>query len=66
LRKKQYEKTDEEMLEIAKEIVLIKTKNQLNLLKNMRDKDDLFKKEIENTKSIISKIPQSENYESLL
>jgi CRISPR/Cas system-associated endonuclease Cas1 len=66
LRKKQYEKTEEEMLEIAKEIVLIKTKNQLNLLKNIRGKDDLFKKEIENTKGIISKIPQSENYESLL
>ncbi len=66
LRKKQYEKTDEEMLEIAKNIILLKTKNQLNLLKNVRNKDDLLKKEIEKTKEIIDKIPQSENYESLL
>lgn len=29
LRKKQYEKNDEEMLQIAKNIVLLKTKNQL-------------------------------------
>jgi CRISPR/Cas system-associated endonuclease Cas1 len=66
LRKKQYEKTEQEMLEIAKEIILLKTKNQLNLLKNVRNKDEIFKKEIKQTQEIIDKIPQSENYESLL
>lgn len=66
LRKKQYEKTEEEMLEIAKNIILLKTRNQLNLLKKTRNKDELFKKEIGKAKEIIEKIPQSENYESLL
>lgn len=66
LRKKQYEKTDEEMLQIAKEIVLLKTKNQLNLLKNIRNKDELLKQEIEKTKEIILKIPECNEYESLL
>ncbi|NDK07887.1 type V CRISPR-associated endonuclease Cas1 [Candidatus Gracilibacteria bacterium] len=66
LRKKQYEKTEEEMLEIAKEIVLLKTRNQLNLLKNIRDKSEVLKKEIEKTKEIIAKIPRTTNYESLL
>lgn len=66
LRKKQYEKTEDEMLCIAKNIVILKTKNQLNLLKNIRNKNSLIKNEIENTKSIIEKIPLSENYEVLL
>jgi CRISPR/Cas system-associated endonuclease Cas1 len=39
LRKKQYEKTEEEMLEIAKNIVRLKTRNQLALLKITREKD---------------------------
>lgn len=66
LRKKQYEKTEEEMLEIAKEIILLKTKNQLSLLKNFRDKSEKLKIEIQKSKDIIEKIPQVENYESLL
>lgn len=66
LRKKQYEKTDEEMLHIAKEIILLKTKNQLSLLKNFRDKSENLKQEIQKTKDIIEKIPWAENYESLL
>jgi CRISP-associated protein Cas1 len=66
LRKKQYEKTEEEMLSIAKEIVLLKTKNQLNLLKNIRDKGEWLKWEIQRTKDIIEKIPSTDNYESLL
>lgn len=55
LRKKQYEKTDEEMLHIAKEIILLKTKNQLSLLKNFRDKSENLKQEIQKTKDIIEK-----------
>lgn len=66
LRKKQYEKTEEEMLHIAKEIILLKTRNQLSLLKNFRDKSENLKWEIEKTKDIIEKIPLAENYESLL
>lgn len=66
LRKKQYEKTEEEMLHIAKEIILLKTRNQLSLLKNFRDKSESLKWEIEKTKDIIKKIPWAENYESLL
>ena len=66
LRKKQYEKTEEEMLSIAKEIILLKTKNQLSLLKNFREKSSDLKKEILKTKDIIEKISWAENYESLL
>jgi len=66
LRKKQYEKTDEEMLEIAKNIVFLKTQNQLNLLKSIREKSDFTKKDIEKVKEIILKIESVENYESLL
>lgn len=66
LRKKQYEKTEEEMLQIAKEIVLLKTRNQLSLLKWFRDKDDDLKKEIQKAKDIIDKIPSAIDYESLL
>jgi CRISPR/Cas system-associated endonuclease Cas1 len=54
------------MLDIAKEIVLLKTRNQLNLLKNIRDKTEILKNEIERTKEIIEKIPRTTNYESLL
>gem|GEM_PF-745937 len=66
MRKKQYEKTEEEMLEIAKNIVLLKTNNQLKLLKNIREKQWFIKRDIEKIKEIIKKIPESTNYESLL
>lgn len=66
LRKKQYEKTEEEMLHIAKEIIILKTKNQLSLLKSFREKSDDLKKEIEKTKDIIEKISSADNYETLL
>lgn len=66
LRKKQYEKTEEEMLEIAKKIVLLKTKNQLSLLKNIRVKEDCTKQDIKWINEIILKIPNSENYDNLL
>ena len=66
LRKKQYEKTEEQMLEIAKNIVLLKTNNQLQLLKNIRNKEWFIKKDIEKIKKIIEKIPESETYENLL
>jgi hypothetical protein len=54
------------MLEIAKNIVLIKTNNQLKLLKNIRNKEWFIKKDIEKIKEIIKKIPESKDYESLL
>jgi CRISPR/Cas system-associated endonuclease Cas1 len=54
------------MLEIAKEIILLKTKNQLSLLKSIRKKDGDLKKEIDNIKNLIEKIPSSETYENLL
>jgi CRISPR/Cas system-associated endonuclease Cas1 len=66
LRKKQYEKTELEMLEIAKEIVFLKMTNQINLLKSIRGKDVELKKEIDKAKAIIEKIPKTDNYESLL
>lgn len=66
LRKKQYEKTEEEMLDIAKNIVLLKTNNQLKLLNNIREKEWFIKKDIESIKEIILKIPNSETYENLL
>lgn len=66
LRKKQYEKTEEEMLEIAKQIILLKTKNQLNLLKGIREKDEWLKWEIEKAKNIIAKICEVKSSESLL
>ncbi len=66
LRKKQYEKTDEEMFEIAKEIILLKTKNQLELLKLSREKDFNLKWDINKITWIIKKINDSKNYESLL
>lgn len=66
LRKKQYEKTEEEMLEIAKKIILLKTKNQLSLLKEIRNKDTLIKGNIIKIEEIILKIPDSIEYENLL
>lgn len=66
LRKKQYEKTDEEMFEIAKEIILLKTKNQLELLKLTREKDFNLKWDINKIVWIIEKIDWSKDYESLL
>lgn len=66
LRKKQYEKSEENMLEIAKNIIKIKTKNQLELLKLTREKDFSLKWDISKIKWIIEKIDNSENYETLL
>ena len=66
LRKKQYEKTELEMLEIAKHIVTLKTSHQLKLLKDFREKDDNLKNEIQKIKEIIIKIPTTDNYETLL
>lgn len=66
LRKKQYEKTEEEMLEIAKNIVRLKTKNQLALLKAIREKDLDLKGDIDGIWGIISKIDSVEDYKSLL
>lgn len=66
LRKKQYEKTDEEMLFMAKELILLKTRNQLSLLKWFRNKEDEIKLEIKRIQDIIEKIPKSETYENLL
>lgn len=66
LRKKQYEKTDEEMFEIAKSIVLLKSKNQLTLLKNIREKEESLKEEIKQVENILEKISTSDNPESLL
>ncbi len=66
LRKKQYEKTEEEMLEIAKNIVFLKTQNQLNLLKQTREKPEFLKDDIEKVKEIIDKISSAQTYENLL
>ncbi len=66
LRKKQYEKTEEEMLKIAKNIVLLKVNNSLNLLKNIRNKEWFIKRDIEKIKEIIKKIPNSKDYQELL
>ena len=66
LRKKQYEKTEEQMLEIAKNIIKIKTKNQLELLKNFREKSTDLKENISKIKSISSKINSAESYDVLL
>jgi CRISPR associated protein cas1 len=66
LRKKQYEKTEEQMLEIAKNIIKIKTKNQLELLKNFREKSIDLKENISKIKSISSKINSAESYDVLL
>ena len=66
LRKKQYEKTEEQMLEIAKNIIKIKTKNQLELLKNFREKSTDLKENISKIKSISVKINSVESYDVLL
>jgi len=66
LRKKQYEKTEEEMLEIAKNIIFLKIQNQCNLLKLIREKSIYLKDDIKKIKEIISKIWKVDNYESLL
>jgi CRISPR associated protein cas1 len=66
LRKKQYEKTEEQMLEIAKNIIKIKTKNQLELLKNFREKSTDLKENISKIKSISTKINSAESYDVLL
>lgn len=66
LRKKQYEKTEEEMLELAKNIILLKVNNQLQLLKNIRNKPLFIEEDIIKIKTIITKIHTVEKYESLL
>jgi CRISPR associated protein cas1 len=66
LRKKQYEKTEEQMLEIAKNIIKIKTKNQLELLKNFREKSTDLKENTSKIKSISTKINSAESYDVLL
>lgn len=66
LRKKQYEKTDEEMLYIAKQLILIKTKNQLELLKQLRNKENKTKIWIAKIQDLIDKVPDSRTYENLL
>lgn len=66
LRKKQYEKTEEQMLEIAKNIIKVKAKNQLLLLKNFREKSKDLKENILKIENISKKIPFAENYEVLL
>lgn len=66
LRRKQYEKTEEEMLEIAKNIIRLKTRNQLELLKAIREKDLDLKWDIDKIEWIITKLDSAENYGSLL
>lgn len=66
LRKKQYEKTEEQMLEIAKNIVKLKAKNQLELLKNIREKDLKLKENIKKIENIYEKIEKAEVYDTLL
>ncbi len=66
LRKKQYDASDEEMLNIAKNIVKLKTRNQLALLKAMRNKDFHLKGDIKKIEGIIENIDISATYESLL
>ncbi|USN58690.1 MAG: type V CRISPR-associated endonuclease Cas1 [Candidatus Peribacteria bacterium] len=66
LRKKQYEATEGEMLEIAKHIVHLKTRNQLKLLKNTRDKNEDLKKSISQAQTILMQIDDAPSYESLL
>ena len=66
LRKKQYEKTEEQMLQIAKNIVKIKVNNQLELLKNFREKNEALKENISKIKNINEKVDKVEDYESLL
>jgi len=66
LREKQYKTSEEKMLEIAKNLILLKTNNQLQLLKNIRNKEWFIKKDIEKIKEIIKKIPDSKDYEQLL
>ena len=66
LRKKQYEKTEEEMLDIAKHIVRLKTANQLVLLKKRRDKWLDIQQDIKSIETLIEKLDSSENYDNLL
>ena len=66
IRQLRLEKTEEQMLEIAKNIIKIKTKNQLELLKNFREKSTDLKENISKIKSISSKINSAESYDVLL
>ena len=66
LRKKQYEKTEEEMLTIAKEIVLVKVKNQLCLLESFRNPDTQARIAMVQLMKTIDQIPHAKYYDSLL
>lgn len=66
LRKKQYEKTEEEMFAIAKEIVLRKIQNQFLLLKSFRDPDTQTRLAMVQLMKLLEKIPQTHHYDSLL
>ncbi len=66
LRKKQYEKTEKQMLEIAKNIITLKLSNQLKLLKNIREKSPELKQNISKIQEIIQKSQKTENYDNLL
>lgn len=66
LRKKQYEKTEEEMLAIAKEIVFRKVQNQFLLLKSFRDPDTQIRLAMVQLMKLLEKIPQTHHYDSLL
>jgi hypothetical protein len=54
------------MLEIAKNIVTLKTQNQLSLLKSIREKEEMTKSDIEKIKEMILKITDAQNYDNLL
>lgn len=54
------------MLKIAKNIITIKIKNQLLLLKNFREKSEILKENIFKIEKILEKINDIENYEVLL
>ena len=66
LRKSQYGKTEEEMLQLAKRIILAKTRNQLALLKAVREKDEKMLAGIGKIREDIGKIPDCVGYENLL
>lgn len=66
LRKKQYAASEEDMLEIAKHIIQLKTQNQLQLLKNIREKSQETKESIQKILDIKKQIDTGKDYEVLL
>lgn len=66
LRKKQYAASDTDMLRIAKHIVHLKTQNQLQLLKNIREKSEETKNAITKILKIQKQIDSGENYDTIL